>query len=350
MTWTPARLGDVMTLKRGHDLPESRRTDGDIPIVSSSGITGYHDEAKAQAPGVVTGRYGTLGEVFYVDHDYWPLNTALYVVDFKGNDPRFVAYVLRNALRNYQSDKAAVPGVNRNVLHELEVQTADLTTQERIAAFLSRYDDFIANNARRIELLETAAHALYGEWFVRLRFPGHEHVSLTDGVPDGWGRQRIGDCVTLHYGKSLPEHSRVDGKYPVFGSSGLVGTHESPLVEGPGIIVGRKGNIGSVYWSSRSYHPIDTVYFIGPNETNLYLYYALKGVQFVNTDVAVPGLNRDVAYSRFILRPSKELEREFISVVGTACVQVDRLTALNVKLSEARDLLLPRVMSGKVVV
>jgi len=71
--------------------------------------------AKASAPGVVTGRYGTIGEVFFIDQDYWPLNTALYVTDFKGNDPRFISYFLRNVLRNYQSDKAAVPGVNRNV-------------------------------------------------------------------------------------------------------------------------------------------------------------------------------------------------------------------------------------------
>ena len=78
------RLGDVLTLKRGHDLPESRRQDGDVPVVSSSGITGHHSESKAKAPGVITGRYGTLGEVFYVDEDYWPLNTSLYVTDFKG--------------------------------------------------------------------------------------------------------------------------------------------------------------------------------------------------------------------------------------------------------------------------
>ena len=71
------------------------------------------------------GRYGTLGEVFYLEEDYWPLNTALYVTDFKGNHPRFVAYFLESVLRNYQSDKAAVPGVNRNVLHELKVRCPD---------------------------------------------------------------------------------------------------------------------------------------------------------------------------------------------------------------------------------
>jgi type I restriction enzyme S subunit len=125
VSWQSCRLGDVVTLKRGHDLPDSKRQDGDVPVVSSSGVTGRHSEAKAKAPGVVTGRYGTLGEVFYIEEDYWPLNTALYVTDFKSNYPRFVAYFLQNVLRNYQSDKAAVPGVNRNVLHELKVRCPD---------------------------------------------------------------------------------------------------------------------------------------------------------------------------------------------------------------------------------
>ena len=81
MSWQTYRLGDVITLKRGHDLPESQRKDGEVPVVSSSGITGYHNEPKAKPPGVVTGRYGTLGEVFYIEQDYWPLNTAHNVTD-----------------------------------------------------------------------------------------------------------------------------------------------------------------------------------------------------------------------------------------------------------------------------
>ncbi len=195
MRWRSTRLGDVITLQRGHDLPEARRRAGDVPVVSSSGITGSHSEAKARAPGVVTGRYGTIGEVFFVDRDYWPLNTALYVTDFKGNDPRFVAYLLRNALRNHQSDKAAVPGVNRNVLHEMPVLCPDKKAQRRIASILSAYDDLIENNRRRMKLLEAAARQLYREWFVRLRFPGHERVKIKDGLPEGWERAPFGEIA-----------------------------------------------------------------------------------------------------------------------------------------------------------
>jgi hypothetical protein len=85
LTWHACTLGQVVKLQRGHDLPERARVVGSVPVVSSAGVTGWHNVAKADPPGVVTGRYGTIGEVFFIDGPYWPLNTALYVVDFKGN-------------------------------------------------------------------------------------------------------------------------------------------------------------------------------------------------------------------------------------------------------------------------
>jgi len=191
MSWVDCELGEVVTLKRGHDLPKGKRKDGSIPVVSSSGITGWHNEAKAVPPGVVTGRYGTIGEVFYLDRPYWPLNTALYAIDFHGNDPRFIAYFLRSHLKNYKSEKAAVPGVDRNVLHKLKVCCPDLPTQERIAGVLSAYDDLIENNRRRIALLEQAARLLYREWFVHFRFPGYETAKFINGLPEGWSIQEL---------------------------------------------------------------------------------------------------------------------------------------------------------------
>src|SRR5687768_741222 len=122
MALQPCRLGDVVTLKRGYDLPEAQRQPGTVPIFSSSGLTGLHDCAKVQAPGVVTGRYGTLGEVFYVKEAFWPLNTALYVSDFKGNDPRFISYLLKTLDLTILNDKSGVPGLNRNDLHQIEVE------------------------------------------------------------------------------------------------------------------------------------------------------------------------------------------------------------------------------------
>jgi len=94
--WQTVKLGDVITLKRGYDLPERDRIPGSVPIVSSSGISGYHNEAKVKAPGVVTGRCGTLGDIYCLTDDFWPHNTTLYVKDFKGNHPQFISYFLRN--------------------------------------------------------------------------------------------------------------------------------------------------------------------------------------------------------------------------------------------------------------
>jgi type I restriction enzyme, S subunit len=108
-------------LKRGYDLPEARRVAGPVPIISLSGTTGFHIQSKAIGPGVVTGRYGTLGEVYYVEGEYWPLNTALYVSAFQGTHPVMALYLLKFLLKGIITEKAAVPGLDRNVLHAMSV-------------------------------------------------------------------------------------------------------------------------------------------------------------------------------------------------------------------------------------
>src|SRR5664280_1783545 len=144
--WRETTLGQVCELKRGYDLPSGARRPGNVPIVSSSGITGSHSEAKVRGPGVVTGRYGTLGEVFFLKEDFWPLNTALYVRDFRGNVPYFIAALLEFLRLGRNDGAAAVPGVNRNQLHTLPVLCPDLATQERIAAVIGALDHLAENN------------------------------------------------------------------------------------------------------------------------------------------------------------------------------------------------------------
>jgi type I restriction enzyme, S subunit len=197
--WRTTTLGEVVELKRGYDLPAADREPGDVPIVSSSGITGYHSVAKVHGPGVVTGRYGTLGEVFLIEGDFWPLNTALYVRDFKGNDPRFVAALLESLKLGQNDGAAAVPGVNRNQLHRLPVVCPDTDTQRTIAAVFGALDRLIENNMVRVKVLEQMVQALYWEWFVRFRYPGHEHVPLVHSdlgpIPRGWQVCTIADLA-----------------------------------------------------------------------------------------------------------------------------------------------------------
>lgn len=138
-----------------------------MPIISSSGVTGTHSEAVVKGPGVVTGRYGTLGQVYYVTEDFWPLNTTLYVRKFRGNDPKFVSYFLRSLDFSAYSDKAAVPGLNRNHLHKADIRyPADPREQSAIASALGALDDKIELNRRMNETLEAMARALFKDWFV----------------------------------------------------------------------------------------------------------------------------------------------------------------------------------------
>lgn len=222
--------------------------------------------------------------------------------------------------------------------------------QERIVDILSAYDDLIENNLRRIKLLEESARLLYREWFVHLRFPGHEHVKIVDGVPEGWDKKQLGDVITLNYGKALKATEREEGDVPVYGSSGVVGFHSKPLTTGPGIIVGRKGNVGSVFWSSMDFFAIDTVYYINAEEVSYFLFHNLKHQNFINSDGAVPGLNRTFAYSQPIVLPSDTIRGQFEEVVTPCFSQIQALEQQNQALSKARDILLPRLMNGTIAV
>ena len=215
--WREMRLGDAIELKRGYDLPSRDRRDGPFSIVSSSGISGHHTEAKAKAPGVVIGRYGTLGEVHYITEDYWPLNTALYVRDFKGNDPRFVSYFLRSLDFSAYSDKAAVPGLNRNDLHTVQVSLPGLPEQRAIAHILGTLDDKIELNRRMNETLEAMARALFKSWFVDFDpvrakaecrdtglprdiadlFPDSFEDSALGEIPQGWKVKPVADLAIV---------------------------------------------------------------------------------------------------------------------------------------------------------
>ena len=212
--WVQKKLGDVIVLKRGYDLPERDRRRGPVPVVSSSGITDHHSESRAPGPGVVTGRYGTLGQVFFVPNNFWPLNTALYVQDFKGNDPRFISYFLRSLDFSRFSDKAAVPGLNRNHLHEETVRIPGAVAEQRaIAHVLGTLDDKIELNHRMNATLEAMARALFRSWFVdfdpvRAKMEGRDtglpkdlddlfpdrlvDAGLVGELPEGWELSEIG--------------------------------------------------------------------------------------------------------------------------------------------------------------
>jgi type I restriction enzyme, S subunit len=200
--WQRMPLGEFVTLQRGHDLPDERRRPGHVPILGSFGVTGWHDEAKAPGPGVTVGRSGaSFGVVSYSPVNYWPLNTALYVKDFHGNDRRFAYYFLKQFdFRGYNSGSAQ-PSLNRNFVHPVLVDVPPLSEQRAIAHILGTLDDKIELNRRMGETLEETARALFQSWFVDLdpvrancegRDPGLPK-SLTDLFPDSFEESELGE-------------------------------------------------------------------------------------------------------------------------------------------------------------
>lgn len=376
MSWRDCTLGDVMKLQRGHDLPDRLRVDGPVPIVSSSGITGRHNIAKAEPPGVVTGRYGTIGEVFFITEPYWPLNTALYIVDFKGNDCRFAAYLLRNTLKNYKSEKAAVPGVDRNVLHLIKVRATDRTTQERVVSILSAYDDLIENNRRRIALLEEAARMIYREWFVDFRFPGHAHINIVHGIPEGWERlpasqafevnptTRRADEGTIRYvpmsalsenGMVInPEHleERAQSTSVRFRNGDTLFARITPCLEN-----GKTSFVQCLETSEVACGSTEFIVLRGRRVSSYFVYLTARLHDFrenaIRSMIGSSGRQRvqPSCFDRyFVPVPPDAIAVLFDEAVSELFRQIGNLDQQNHKLAEARDLLLPRLMNGEIAV
>jgi len=404
--WAEMELGELIELKRGYDLPKNNRNDGDIPVISSSGESGLHDVYKVRAPGVVTGRYGTIGDVFFAEKDFWPLNTTLYVKDFKGNDHFFVYYFLKTISYSDYSDKAAVPGVNRNHLHKALIKVPrNVEYQKLLAEILRGFDLKITLNTETNQTLEAIAQAIFKSWFVDFEpvkakmaaleaggtaeeaeraamcaISGKDEAALTQlqteqpdayaelaetaalfpsamqdselvEIPEGWDIQRLESLIELAYGKALKSIDRIEGTVPVYGSGGINGTHCKALVQGPGIVIGRKGTVGSIYWEQSDFFPIDTTFYVKTKEnvTLEFAFYLIQtlGLNDMNTDAAVPGLNRNNVYRLEVPGFPNELIKSFTKVVSSISKAIQNLKVESNTLAEARDNLLPKLLSGE---
>lgn len=161
-------IGDQLTLQRGFDITKKQQTPGNVPVVSSGGVSSYHNEAKVKGPGVVLGRKGTLGTVFFLERDYWPHDTSLWVKDFKGNNPRFVYYFFKNISSTIKRMDvgAANPALNRNHVHPMEVRWPKRKVQDSIVEVLEKPDYKITINQQTNQTLESIAQAIFKSWFV----------------------------------------------------------------------------------------------------------------------------------------------------------------------------------------
>jgi type I restriction enzyme S subunit len=223
--WDVKVVGEILTLQRGYDLPYGKRMEGNIPIVTSSGVTDYHSEFKVKAPGIVTGRYGTIGETFYINENYWPLNTTLYTKDFHQNHPLFIYYFLKTIDFDSHSGKSGVPGINRNDIHSLKSAfPPTLAEQERIANALSDVDGLIEGLQRLIEkkrlMKQGAMQALLTG---RKRLPGFDkgqgYKQTEVGViPEAWEVITLGEIAKYKNGKAHEQDIRDFASYIVVNS------------------------------------------------------------------------------------------------------------------------------------
>jgi len=237
-------------------------------------------------------------------------------------------------------------------IYEVLVDLPPIPTQRLAGAILSAYDELIENNTRRIQILEEIAQAVYREWFVEFRYPGHGEVPLVDSdygpIPERWGVRQLRDVAELAYGRALKADDRRGGSVAVYGSGGVVGWHDTALVEGPGVVVGRKGNVGSVYWSDGPFFPIDTTYYVKTGLPLTFIYFALRDLAFVDSHAAVPGLSRDQAYGLPFVVPSAEVCDRFDEIIAPMFALRRALLGATEKLRATRGLLLPRLISGEV--
>jgi len=356
--WPRIRLGDLVNFKTGKLDSNAAIPDGAYPFFTCAPETlrtssySFDTECVLLAGNNANGVYPL--KYFRGRFDAYQRTYVITTRYPERLTTRFLYYALRPKLAEFRnlSTGAATKFLTLTILNQTEIALPPLRIQHQITGILSAYDELIENSQQRIRILETMARALYREWFVQFRFPGHEktpRVASTLGeIPQGWEVKKLGDILELNYGKALRKEDRREGEYPVFGSSGVIGYHDESLVKGPGVIVGRKGNVGSVFWSDDDFFVIDTAYFVTASVPLRFVFYDLQTKNFINGDAAVPGLSRYQAYSLEVLIPPSDLLERFCRLADDFEHQGSILRRQIQNLRATRDLLLPRLLSGRI--
>lgn len=384
------RLGDLITLKRGYDLPEKVRVVGPYPVISSAGISGYHNEFKVEGPGVVTGRYGTLGEMYYAEGKYWPHNTALYVQDFKGNDPKYIYYLLGCLGRIRTSDKSAVPGVNRNELHEMEIPAiSDPSVQVKVRKVLETIDKKIDLNNRINTELEAMAKTLYDYWFVQFDFPDTNgkpyktsggkmvyNATLKREIPAGWNTSNILSLANLlgggtptktkseYWNGSIPFFTPTDSDKNIYSLNTLdsitdagLKNSSTRLFEKNTIFITARGSVGRLALNAVPMAMNQSCYALKAKQgvSFAFLYFLTKEL-IHHLEVKATGsvfnsiVSNDIEYTNLALPGDIALITEYAKKVEPAFARIELLTRENQKLAALRGWLLPLLMNGQVTV
>ena len=306
----------------------------------------------------------TVGVSYYVNKDLEAVynNGTIRLKINEENDSRYIFYITTTKeFRQYIDNVSCVatqPNLRIENLLRFQCPDKDLEEQKAIASVLSAYDDLIEKNNRKIEILQDMAEELYKEWFVRFRFPGYKTAKFTDGIPDVWEVKRCGDISMIKAGGDAPKEyseKKTDKyKYPIFSNGisedGLYGYTDKPSIKEESITISARGTVGYVCLRNEPYLPIVRLLVIVPNTeivSNIFLYMyfkhnATEGYGTSQQQITVPYFKK-----KKILLPSQELVNRYTEYVEPFFMEIRKLKQLNSNLTIQRDLLLPRLMSGK---
>jgi type I restriction enzyme S subunit len=359
--WIGCTLGDVLTLQRGHDLPKAEMIEGDIPVAGSNGIIGWHNTATTKAVGVTIGRSGNLGNAYLHKKDFWAHNTTLYVKDFKGNDPTFSYHFLKTIDFKQFNVGSAVPTLNRNHVHPLEIQwPKEPKEQKTIAEVLSSLDDKIDLLHRQNKTLESLAETLFRHWFI-------------DGAQDDWEWKPLGDMVETMSGGTPSRKNMafyIDGSIPWIKSKELNGsfiqeTEESitedalkassaKLIPKHSVLLAMYGaTVGEYALTSKVMTCNQAICAILPNQKFPYtfLFLWLKNLKEEIVNMAVGSAQQNIsqiAIKRLLVPDVPDKLSEFHSKALTLFEKIETNVRQIQKLEDFRDTLLPKLMSGDV--
>ena len=347
---------------------------------------------------------GTVGNVAYYDNNnpykHIRINSGMIIIraDNKLWNPKFLYFILKSELLKEQIinliSGSAVPQLPARDIRKFILPVINRSLQNKITNIILDINDKVNLNIEINQTLEKMSQTLFKSWFVdfdpvidnaldagnpipealqaraelrqkvrnstdfkplpaeiRSLFPSEFEETELGWVPGGWETNRLENILELAYGKALKKTERIEGDYPVYGSGGVDGSHNEFLVKGPGIIVGRKGTVGSLYWENKDFYPIDTVFYVKPKKyfSLVYCYQLLKtlGLENMNTDAAVPGLNRNNAYRLDVITPTQTIIAQYTDIVQTFRYKMDSNNNEIDNLTNLRDTLLPKLISGE---
>ncbi len=377
------RLGNIVNFKRGYDLPSYGRIDGPYPIISSSGISGYHNEYKASGEGVIIGRYGTLGKPYYINGNYWPHNTALYATDFFNNSPKYVYYLLSYLGEFQTGSKSAVPGVNRNDLHEVMVPYIQKHDQEKITKVLSDLDSKIELNNKINAELEAMAKLIYDYWFVQFDFPISKEQAQAMGKPElegkpyrasggkmvyneelkreipvGWEVKNLGEYAKVKKGTLITEKTADNNGSIKVVSAGLTHSYfhsESNYPENTITVSASGANAGYINFWREPIFACDCTTVRGKNdaETLCILGFLRLRQSYIMQQArgsAQPHVYpKDLEALKFVIPPDNIITN-FGKIVIPGNKKVSNNLKENQELASLRDWLLPMLMNGQVTI